>query len=50
MSGSGSASSNGAMSAAACSSDPVWHHTTPHTVRPWSSSGNGGAGGTAPFM
>ncbi len=24
---------------------PVWHHTMPHIFRPWSPSGNGGAGG-----
>ena len=48
MSGSGSASSSGAIAAAASASEPTWHHTTPHTLRVWSASGNGGAGGTAP--
>ena len=46
MSGSDTEARNGAIAFAASSSVPTYAHTTPHTLRMWSSSGNGGAGGT----
>jgi hypothetical protein len=36
----------GAIASAAASSEASTHHTIPHTLRRWISSGKGGAGGT----